>query len=358
MANVRLEEKELAGVPWLVLRGEPRAAFRRLGEWAADRIRATVTKSGILPPLRERVATPDGAATLAAVREESRRHYPDTWDELAELAAGAGVAFDDLLLMNLRGDLGRASTGAGCTDLAYADGRTALIAHNEDGDARLHGLCTWLTLELDGRPSVAVWWYPGFVPANTFTATSNGLAWGADHITIPRPAARPGRHFVARGLQAAPDLERAIGYLVDHPSAGRFAYTMGQVGQGRPVVLESAGEASHRYDVDGTFCWHTNHLRRLDPGHDAPSEDSLRRGEVMERATVPDEPDAAWLLGLLTTPAYPEGVYKNPADAEGRDGTATLATTVVDLRAGTALLKPRDRAPVTLALDDLVHGVG
>ncbi|MDT7804486.1 MAG: hypothetical protein QOI78_7919 [Actinomycetota bacterium] len=34
------------------------------------------------------------------------------------MAAGAGVPFDDLLLANLRGDLG-SGDGTGCTDLAW-----------------------------------------------------------------------------------------------------------------------------------------------------------------------------------------------------------------------------------------------
>ena len=44
------------------------------------------------------------------------------------------MPFDDLALLNLRGDLGLVDGGIGCSDLAWRRERS-VIAHNEDGFA-------------------------------------------------------------------------------------------------------------------------------------------------------------------------------------------------------------------------------
>jgi hypothetical protein len=42
------------------------------------------------------------------------------------------VQFDDLVLLNLRGDLGLVDGGIGCSDLGWR-GERSVVAHNEDG---------------------------------------------------------------------------------------------------------------------------------------------------------------------------------------------------------------------------------
>jgi hypothetical protein len=69
---------------------------------------------------------------------------------------------------------------------------------------------------------VTCWGYPGFLPGNTFTVS--GMAWGIDHLPVPDPLPLPGRGFIARGVQGCRPLDRAVGYLDGHRSAGGFAY--------------------------------------------------------------------------------------------------------------------------------------
>jgi Acyl-coenzyme A:6-aminopenicillanic acid acyl-transferase len=91
-----------------------------------------------------------------------------------------------------------------------------------------------------GRPPVTAFWYPGFVPANAFALTGDGLAWTVDHLPVAAPGPGAGRHFVGRGLQVtARTVEDAVGYLRSRPSAGGFSYTIGDRA-GRVVSVEAA----------------------------------------------------------------------------------------------------------------------
>jgi Acyl-coenzyme A:6-aminopenicillanic acid acyl-transferase len=109
-----------------------------------------------------------------------------------------------------------AGQGAGCSDLAWRRQRSFLAK-------------------------------PGFLPATTFTVTSSGLVWAIDHIQAASPGPGAGRHFTARGLQlAASSVDQAISYLRQHPSAGGFTYTIGDLA-GRIVTVESSA-GQHRAD--------------------------------------------------------------------------------------------------------------
>lgn len=345
-------EQRIDGLRWLVVRGSRTAVFRALGEGARDQIAAVVAM--LAPSLRRHVATPAASMVFEAVRSECQQHQPLAWAELVALAEGADVPFDDLLLVNLRGDLGEAATGAGCSDLAWRGSRT-LLGHNEDGDVGLDGHCALVTLHLDGEPAVTAFWYPGFLPSNAFAATGNGLVWGIDHVPIPQPAAAPGRHFVARALQRCRDLDEAVALLTANPSAGGFAYTIGELATGRAVTVEAAAGRSAVAEAGGDrLLWHTNHLRYLELPSTVASN-SEQRGRVLADFDVATSaPDVAAFLRVLTHAAVPHGVHRDG----GADATAgfTLCTFVTDLTAAEVTVVPAGATPTTLGFADLIAG--
>jgi hypothetical protein len=211
-------------------------------------------------------------------------------------------------------------------------------------------------MALEGRPAVTAFWKPGFLPSTTFTVAGTGLVWAIDHLPAAAPGAHPGRHVVARGLQqSAGTLDQATQYLQDHPSAGGFAYIIGDR-SGRIVVVESlAGRhASAEVGEDGPLAWHTNHGRYLAGAEAGPGGTSLARGEILQALDVPaEEPDAAWFARILAGAAPPDGVRADPSPP--RPGV-TLCTFIANLTTGDAVLLGRGTAAVTIPLADLAEG--
>lgn len=353
--TVTLEEQRLGALRWIVLSGPGTEAFRALGRHMRAEIRAVVSEWDYLAELRRHVAGPPGSEQLAAVSRASQAGFPEAWAELAALADGAGVPLDDLALLNFRGDLGIIGEGGGCSDLAWRR-RESFIAHNEDDSEFFDGRSAMLTLALEGRPAVTAFWKPGFLPSTTFTVTGTGLVWAIDHMPAAAPGACPGRHFVARGLQqCAGPLDRAAGYLRDHPSAGGFAYIIGDP-SGRIVTVEAlAGRhATAGIGPGDPLAWHTNHGRYLAGADADPSGTSLARGEVLQALEVPaGEPDAAWFAGILAGAPPPEGVR---ADSAPGDSSVTLCTFIANLTTGEAVLLGRGGEAVTIPLAGLAEG--
>ena len=354
--NVSLDEHRLGGLRWIVLRGPDREAFRALGEHMRKEMAALTTTWGLVAKLREHVSGPPGSDRLASVRRASAEDFPAAWAELAAFAEGCAVPFEDLALMNFRGDLGPVTGGIGCSDLAWRRGRS-LIGHNEDGAPENVGQCALLTLALDGLPTLTAFWYPGFLPANAFTVTAEGLVWTIDHLPVAEPGHGAARHFVGRGLQrSATTLDAAVEYLKTHPSAGGFAYTIGDQ-TGRIVSVEAMAGRHAAVEADphsGPLLWHTNHGRYLPGAEPASEETSVARGQMLDALELPEkDPDPDWFLGILAEAPLPYGVRR---DRGPGDPAITLCTFIADLSAGQAVVAGRDEQPVTIPLRDLAEG--
>ena len=354
--SVSIAEHRLGGLRWIVLNGPDREAFGALGEHVREELAALAGAWPALPRLRRHVGGPPGRDLLTAVRAATEEAFPAEWAELAAFAAGAGVPFDDLALLNLRGDLGPVDGGIGCSDLGWRRERS-VVAHNEDGALEDVGRCALLTMTGTGRPPVTAFWYPGFLPANAFALTGDGLIWTVDHLPVAAPGPGAGRHFVGRGLQrSVRTVDEATGYLRSHPSAGGFAYTIGDRA-GRVVSVEAAAgrhAVTEAGPGPGPLLWHTNHGRYV-PGTEPEAHGtSAARGETLDTLAVPaEDPGLSWFLDVLTS-APPGGVRSDPGP-DGR-GLTTLCTLVADLSAGEAVLAARGEQPVAIPLADLAEG--
>lgn len=354
--NASLDEHRFGGLRWIVLRGPYREAFRALGEYAREEIAALTQAWPLLARLRQHVCDPPGSDRLDTVRQASALRFPEVWAELAALAAGAAVPFEDLALLNFRGDLGPVAGGIGCSDLAWRRERS-VIGHNEDGAPENVGHCALLTLALDDLPSITAFWYPGFLPSNAFAVTADGLAWSIDHLPVSSPGDGAARHFVGRGLQrSARTLDAAIDYLRTNPSAGGFAYTIGDR-TGRIACVEAAA-GCHAVVAAGSgsgpLLWHTNHGRYLPGCEPSPGGNSVARGQILSALAIPaEDPDPAWFLRVLAGASLPDGVRCDPAP--GHPAT-TLCTFIADLTAGEAVIVARDNQPEAIPLHDLAEG--
>jgi len=353
--SVSIEEHRLGGLRWIVLAGPEREAFGALGEHVRNELAAEEEPWPMLAGLRQHVSTAPGRDHLASVRRATAEQYREEWAELAAFAAGAAVPPEDLVLLNLRGDLGWTEGAMGCSDLAWRRDRS-VIAHNEDGGLSDVGRCGLLTLKGNGRPSVTAFWYPGFLPANAFAVTGDGLIWTIDHLPVAVPGPGAGRHFVGRGLQrAARSVDQVVDYLRDHPSAGGFSYMTGDR-NGRIVNVEAAAgrHAVTEAEAVRPLLWHTNHGRYVPGAGPSAGGTSAARGDTLDALAVPaHEPGPSWFFDILTTP--PSAGVRSDPDPDDQ-GLTTLCTLVADLTAGEATIAGRSSRPVTIPLADLAEG--
>jgi hypothetical protein len=346
-----LHERRLGSLRWITASGESGAVFRALGHRVRHEIAEILDRYPERTFLQDYAITSEGARVIRGIVSATKEHCQAEWEELVSMADGASVPIDDLLLFNLRGDLGPTTTG--CTDLAWC-GERSLLAHNEDGLPMFDGRCVLLTLAIDDEVPITAYWYPGLLPSNALVIYGTSLVWSMDHLGVAVPAIAPGRYFTARKAQRAPTVEAAIAIFEKVSSAGGFAYTIGQVASKAIVSFEVAAGHVSQVALAGDkhqLMWHANNMRYLGDVSETADLESLARSSRL--AVLADElvsADCFSLLDLLTQPSDWPGLYRS---AIPPDPLMTLCSMACDLGSGTITVIPRGGKPVTLSLTAL-----
>ncbi len=296
--------------------------------------------------------TPEGQARYRQFLDLHRIRYPDYLAELEGMAQGSGRPFEDLFLVNLRGEYRTFFHGAeaqACSDCAVVTdhaasltnnaasltNNAALIGHNEDGSPSFRDNLYVVHAKIAGKPAFTALSYPGFLCGNAFGFNAEGICYSVDHVQPRNGAVGVGRHFIARSLLEARSLDDAIRRVTVPDRASGFSYTIGSIPERRIVVVEVAPEDHHVREVRGAY-FHANHYRELavDQIIHPSSRARVERAEAMLKehglAGLSDQ-DAAGVLAILGDEASePYPIYRTAA---APDRSATLCTALFDLDA-------------------------
>ena len=122
------------------------------------------------------------------------KEVPAVAEQIAGLAAGAGITYEQAMLLQLRRELIRLPREPGdCTSIAISNGRGPLIAQNVDLTGNLSGLSLVLhTAGSDGSgPRICMFTFAGL--CGYAGVNSHGLAVGINMVTSPgwRPGVPP-----------------------------------------------------------------------------------------------------------------------------------------------------------------------
>jgi hypothetical protein len=291
--------------------------------------------------------TAEGQARFQEVLAVHRARYPDYVAELEGMAQGARRPFQDLFLVNQRGEYAgylreyadylREYAGylrgpaPGCFDCALITDDVALIGHNEDGVPAFRGNMYLVQVRVEDEPAFTALLYPGFLPGNAFGFNAEGICFSVENIQARQVRVGVGRHFLARSLLEARSLDDAIARVTIPGRASGFGYTIGSVRERRIVYVEVAPDNHHVREIRGCYV-HTNHYRELTGVEQAVSWSSRARVERAEAILQQRPPqDAAGVLSILGDRTHQQ--YPIHRTATLPDKLATLCTALFDLDA-------------------------
>ena len=278
--------------------------------------------------------TPEGQARYQQLLELHQIRYPDYFAELEGIAQGSRRSFEDLLLVNLRGEY--RGYLPGCSDCALVTDDAALIGHNEDGAPSFRGSMYLVHAKVEGKPAFTALSYPGFLCGNAFGFNAEGICFSVDHVQPRNGGVGVARHFIARSLLEARSLDDAIKRATVPGRASGFSYTIGSIPERRVIVIE-VSPANHRVrEIRGAY-FHANHYQELAEVAQIISPSSRAR---VERARVMmqehglaglSEQGAAGVLAILGDQTDEQHPIHCTATAP--DQSATLCTALFDLDA-------------------------
>ncbi len=302
--------------------------------------------------------SPAGRNFYRSFCELHRAHFPGYMAELEGIAQGAERPFEEVFLVNLRGEYAglmalERQAGEGCTDCLVLTPDVALIGHNEDGTPSALGNMFVMRARIGENPAFTAFCYPGFLPGNAFGFNESGVMHTGDAVSPRLVRVGLARQFIARSLLDARSLDDAIQRATIPEQASGFTYNIGSLAERRMVSVEVAPDRHHVQEVQGTYM-HTNHylhLADLDQEIGPSSQTRLARAGALCQVTPPTE--AAYVLALLGDQAdrdYP--IYRR---ATPPDRAATLCSALFDLDArrlyiyaGHPLQEPEQRMTLNL----------
>lgn len=191
--------------------GPPRELGRQLGEAARDEIRgfaaialARVNKTVCVSRARALNISRRSMACAAA-------YAPDLLEELRGMSEGAGVALDELMLLQVRNQL-CPEEDAACTALAVAPQRSAegraIAAQNWDNDPALDPFTIVLTRRPAGKPALLNITQAGLIAY----IGCNDAGMGVCMNTLPAPSRPVGvpHYFAVRAIYEQTSLSGAV----------------------------------------------------------------------------------------------------------------------------------------------------
>ncbi|MEM5310800.1 C45 family peptidase [Paraburkholderia sp. JHI869] len=319
------ERKNFRG-PAIRVAGSPEVIGRQLGAHVKPIFADYMAQSSAW----QAVSRWRGSAFAQQLRAAAEQHFPAYVAEIDAMAQALDWPADDLFLWNCRGELIH-NAPDGCTTLAARMPASALIAHNEDGDPWLHGRCSVVEVEPEGKPGFVSFYYPGSLPGHTFAATRAGLAQAINNVRIREPRAGVPRMILARAVLDSATLEDALALLRDTPRASGFHHTIGgtdEAGEVRVYSVEATAQRSSAREVSAPS-GHANHLihtgceREAQIVTDSSRDRQIRLAELLPALGA--QPDgAAFVQALQDRAGAGLPIFRD--DPHDPDGENTLAT--------------------------------
>ena len=233
------------GYPVLHLKGSPREMGYQHGVLLRDKVKANLT--GVIKA-RANVALVEigplaikPAMAIRMIVEIQRRHIPPKYfAEMEGLAAGSGLALDDVRMTNFIPEMfhcsGFALLKSATTDGGVLHGR--VLDYATDWGLQDHAILIVAEPD-DGIPFVNVT-YAGFIGSVT--------GMNAKHVSIGEMGGGGLGHWdgvpmallVREALEQGKDLDAAIAVFRDHPRTCQYFYVLADGASGRAVGMEAS----------------------------------------------------------------------------------------------------------------------
>lgn len=281
---------------------------------------------------------------IADYRRQAEEFFAPAMEFAAGMAAGAGMAIDDLLAVTFCEELSLGSPAERCSTLVVRGKNGWIIGHQEDYAPEFYGRMLIYDLRIDGWPRTFSLNYAGNLPHLAGSLNEEGLAITNNSLWL---AVRPGLPKQVKHFRAAMQgtLTEAISDLAAQPCALTDHFTVASAPEDSVISLE----VSHPDNAEKPVAMrrvvtkpesgshviapfaHANHLRWINPRDPdpAPAGSHMRywRLEAIAKEEAPASVEE--MCAVLSTR---DGIIRRDEELNWtlQPNSVTLATIVID----------------------------
>lgn len=334
------------------------------GRLMRNAIAYKLSSDATMAAIRAYVATPNGSRAFESLKSNAAAAFPQMVEELRAVAAGAGVAADDVLMLNMQEELGPLAAHAGdsqwqppaalshCTDVGLPNpalaGGGLLLGHNEDSGFDDWNRTYWAVASPSDAPAYAAYTYAGQLSSGAFAFNEHGVFFSTNALfptadTIDWQHGIP-RDFVHRHVLAAESVEDALQRACSVRVGSGFSLNLGGFNATEAWNVELSPSGCNKKRVTAAYA-HANmyvHTPGVSQYNDTSSLHRMKRAAQL----LPDVTGVDGIVEVLgdqedrTWPIY--------RDHTPPDGCVTIISALFDSVSGRLTLwanNPKATAP-------------
>ncbi|CAK4078233.1 unnamed protein product [Aphanomyces euteiches] len=354
-------------LPWFLYEGSSHFEFglelgKAFKDDIVDRLQLSSDLKSIILPF---YATDTGKAIYDKYLNVHNSTFPDYVEELQGIAAGSGVPFETLFLMNIveeySNSLPQPSTfqkQMHCSDLTLHTADLCVVGHNEDSGFADVNHTAIVTAKIGGNPWFTAYTYLGDLPTGAFGANEHGIAFSMNYVEpLDIEVGGLGRGFISRDLLLATDYSDAIARITRPHQAAGHNFQLMDVSTTRVYNVEVASfnRSNVREIAAGVPAFfHTNQYQSMLIRQPARSSSYHRLRRYAHMSPPTSVASILSVLGDQGDKSFPVFHDEN-SHRDGELSNWTLLTVIFDVKNGVAyLLQPRvnpQEAHVMMVLD-------
>ena len=246
--------------PLIKLRGTPFERGKIHGTIAAQQVRISISMYSKLFKAFAGLTWEEAKKRAARFEKAIQNYLPDTLEEMAGIAEGADLAYEDILVLNCRSEL-MFALPEGCSTMALvpeatADGKT-ILAQTWDWLLECRQGTVILDVHQPPRPNMLTVSEAGMVGGKGLNASGIGVCLNA--MSVGRGQLGVPLHIMYRGILSSVTISDALDAIAPHKRAGAGTFT---IGSGSAGVVACCEYTPDNFDVlmsEGEILCHTNH---------------------------------------------------------------------------------------------------
>ncbi|TFH35771.1 MAG: hypothetical protein E4G99_06545 [Anaerolineales bacterium] len=279
-----------SGITLIDAYGSHEQIGQQIGEACKNQIRQMITTyRELIENSHDRLKLSWDKAVLQSRKYQpfTAEYLPQYLQELEGMAQGAGVALEDLMVLNSMEGIVTDALHLKCTSFGVsgehsADGHV-LLAHNEDWSPEDEASVYLVRARPSGEPAFLALTYGGLIPNIGFNDA--GIGQCCDSVYPNDSRLGIPRIFVARAVLACRTLSEALSAAVIHKRAAGYNHLIGHASGELYNIEVSARQFATHYAQDGIIA-HTNHYLDFRLQEIEVQPESLLRSHVrLNRAT-------------------------------------------------------------------------
>jgi len=221
----------------------------------------------------------------------AEEYFPQYVEEMKGIADGAKMKYRNIALANFRHSIKLEIPKIECSTLVFKKDDHIILAHNEDHEKVMRDYSYILIAKYNKGPILFSYAYPGCIPGNSVSFSTNGLVMTGNAMQDPDLKIGIPKGLLDRAMTEAKTIEEATKLCLTNGRSGGYSYNIASQHEQKIINIETTSTRAGITKIDDKYI-RTNHYISDDLKHISIDNESNYRSEERYNRGIALLPDA------------------------------------------------------------------